>query len=190
MNAMTGVEAAGAVSAADNLRLRCCCDCGAAISKASTGRCRSCGARANLADPEMNARRLARLREKMATPAARRKKHFVRLKLEAERKDDPAWQEMKRLGGVRLRADYDASPEGQAKNLAKRGEAANKTRDKILAWCPVECRSLNATLKRKGVLLEERKRLIGEEIERAKRQIARRLAAQQERVQFDRAQAY
>lgn len=186
-------EDAGAVeaaSASDNLRLRCCCDCGAAISKYSAGRCRSCGARANLANPEMNARRLASLRVKLASPASRRKKKLARLKIEARRKGDLAWKEKKRLQGVRLRADYDASPEGQAKNLAKRGIAGEKTRDKLLAWCPVECRELNAILKRKAVPLEERKRLIAEEVERAKRQIQQRIAAQHARVQRDRAQAY
>ena len=83
---------------------------------------------------------MAGQRATMAKPECREKMRCSRKRVEAERRDDPAWRAYKQEGGRRLRAFYDASPEAQAAQLATRASVGRKLRAKALAWCPIYSR--------------------------------------------------
>lgn len=125
-----------------------CNECGASVSRHSKGLCRPCALK-RFKDPSNEALRLARLRAALVTPEAREAKRIARLKMEAERANDPVWIEYKRQCGVRVRALYDASPEGQAKNRAKRAEVGRKISEHWLGWCPTDRREEYEQLRRK-----------------------------------------
>jgi len=116
---------------------RTCSDCPAPITRQSkTGRCRSCAARNNHRDAAFVARLQAASANGKRTPEARAKARETSLRREAERKDDPAWHAYKVATGKQLRALYDASPEAQAANLAKRAAVGEKNRFRTLGWLP------------------------------------------------------
>ena len=126
-----------------------CESCAKPVSRSSKGLCRLCALAITRNNPEVQAKRLERLRAALRTPEARQAKSAARVKLEQERANDPVWIEYKRQCGLRVRALYDASPEGQAKNLAKRAEAGRKSRERWLGWCPVDRREEYEQLRRK-----------------------------------------
>jgi hypothetical protein len=150
-----------------------CSRCPTPISgKGRTDMCSPCATRENRKNPEKEARRLARLRVVHATPEHRERKRVARNRLEAERKDDPAWKACKRASGKRLRAAYDADPAAQAANQAKRGLVGRKLSNRWLAWCPPERREEYQKFRAK-VGAPEARRIIEETMTTFERQLAR-----------------
>ena len=116
---------------------RICLECPATLGPRNvSGRCRSCASRAALRDPERAERRMAAQRAAMACPEYRARKRAERARIEAERRDDPAWHAYNVASGQRLRAQYDASPEARAKNLAKRTHVGRQNSLRRLGWLP------------------------------------------------------
>jgi hypothetical protein len=113
-------------------------------------------------DPEIEARRIAGVRGAHARPEVKQRHRQGCRDAKARMMADPAYREMlsefgRELGAKNLRAAQ--SPE-------VRQRAAKKIRAVHLAWCPPRFWDLNAQMKRKAVPLDERKRIIAEEIAR------------------------
>lgn len=148
---------------------RSCSDCGKQITAQSkSGRCRACGLRHNLSDPEVNARRIANMTKTWAQPEQREKRRIrsreaIRRKIEA----DPGFAEMKRQQGKRLaasRAGTDGRPAGHESRI-RAGKSISKTR---MGWCPEEWRpQYNDLIRRKGLKRAQAKAIIEDEIRRA-----------------------
>ena len=142
-------------------RTRSCSDCGAPITRqAKTGRCRSCCTLRMRADPEKEARRMAGQKATMAKPEYREKMRRSRKRVEAERRDDPAWQAYKRAGGLKLRAAFEASPEAMERLLATRSAVGAKLAENALGWCPVELRAEYTRLRKKHGKVEARRLIV------------------------------
>ena len=152
---------------------RTCSDCPSSITKASkTGRCRPCAGRHNHRDAAFVARLHAASAEAKRTPAARARAKASGLRREAERKDDPAWRAYKVSTGKRLRAMYDACPEAQAANLAKRALVGEKLRARTLGWLPDRHRKQYEYL-RTMLGAVEAKRIIMQDLTPFEQQMAR-----------------
>ena len=152
---------------------RSCSQCGEPITRHSkTGLCKPCATRANRADPEKEARRVAGVARKAKTPEFRNNQRRARLRLEAERRDDPVWKAKQREHGRRLRASYDADPAARAANLARRAAVGAMLSAQRLAWCPPEKRDHYQVLrKRKGAAVA--KAIIMDAMTPFERQLAR-----------------
>lgn len=150
-----------------------CSDCSVPItSDSATGRCKPCASRQTRKDPVFEQRRIAGLRRTFGTPEYRAAKSLERQAYEATRKDDPAWQAYKRASGKRLRADFEADPEAQAKSLAKRSAVGRLMTDRLLAWCPEDRRDDYRRLSKKVGRVEAR-RMIEAEMTPFERQLSR-----------------
>jgi hypothetical protein len=66
------------------------------------------------------------------TPEHRANIAAARRRLEEARREDPAWQAMRRASGERLRSDYISSPAAQE----KRAKANAEMHRRRLDWCP------------------------------------------------------
>ena len=147
---------------------RTCSDCPSTITKKSkTGRCRSCAARANMANPQHREKLTSALRVVKASPEHRAIAAAASRGFHERLKDDPKFQATQRANGLRLRAQYDASAAAQAANLASRARAGQVHSARILKWCPAERRPHYRAI-RKFVGAAEARRLIEEEIARDK----------------------
>ena len=152
---------------------RTCIGCGVPVSKHSrTCRCRSCSAKHNRADPEMNARRQAALSAKQKTPEMRAKYRAGRLALIEKRKDDPQWQEYLRAQGQRLYRDFCQHPDALKRRCAAAAKAATRRAERNMAWCPPERRADYQKF-RKQVGAAEARRIIEAEMTPFERQLAR-----------------
>lgn len=113
--------------------------------------------------------------------------------MEAERANDPDWIAYKRKAGQRVRRQYDADPEAQARNLAKRASVGAQIREKRLAWCPPELRDDYYRMRRK-VGAEAAREAIEAEIPgtaaHARQQVANAVLKQRLRYAREQAQAY
>lgn len=153
---------------------RTCSDCPSPITKASkTGRCRSCAARATQSDPAFRARLEAGLRKVKASPEHRAKVGEMVRRAHAERAGDPAYDARKREQGLRLRRQYDASPEAQARNRARRDDVGALNSARRLSWCPAERRAEYRQL-RKSFGAPEARRMIEADLKRQRERRRRR----------------
>lgn len=170
------------------------CKCGATIHrKNQSGNCRSCSARAAqaarkgtkltpeqiakrvehlrriAADPDVMARRNAKMAAKRADPEFKRRHAEACRASAARRLSDPKVKAIYQANGRKFGAPNLDTPESRAKVKAT-------LRAKAMGWCPEEFWSLNAKLKANGYRLEERKEIIRAEIpgtrEHARRKIA------------------
>jgi hypothetical protein len=113
-----------------------------------------------------------------ATPEHRAKMKVVAARTQEERRDDPKWRAYKRAAGQRLRALYDASPEAQAANLAKRALVGRKVSRRALAWCPLAYRDEYRRLRDAGnIPAAEARQMILDLIAADERAEAARIAA-------------
>lgn len=159
------------------------------------GHCRMCWGKAlkalSVADPEIAERRRAG-----AAAAMRR----FNAKVWASPEGRARRCEQARANAVLQRPESRAkahTPEAIAKRIQTRIDRnGGDVRAIYLPWCPREFFDLNAELRRKGILLADRKRIIAEEARRrgpaaeARRQIEDFNRKQRERVERERAQAY
>ena len=147
-----------------------------------------------LADNANSERRLAALRVAKSTPEHRDRCRAARERVEQERADDPSWLAYKRASGRRLQAQYQASPEAQAKRLASMAGVGAKISEHRLGWCPPEQRDAYRALREKDVPAVDARRMIEAEIpgtlEHARRQIANTALAAQLREERRRREAY
>ena len=153
---------------------------------------RSAQAKAHSSNPATLAKRTETLTVIGRTPEMREVRRRARLRMIEERKDDPAFIEAMRESGRRIGRHnlvHTMTPEVRAR-------AAVKIRAALLPWCPPEHWDWNKTMKRAGLGLAERQRIIGEEVARndpaavARRAIAEFDKKQRERHARERAQAY
>ncbi|HEX8418532.1 MAG TPA: hypothetical protein VF638_00810 [Sphingomonas sp.] len=152
---------------------RNCSDCPGTISDENKGgRCRNCCARALAADPAVVAKRAAKRSVTMARPEIKAR-HRAQCKagwLKVLEKPE-ALERMRHYGrtvGQRNFYRYlDPAAQAAARAAISRG---------LAAWCPEDRLEDNRNLKRKGVLLADRKRMILEEtpgtVEHARRSVA------------------
>ena len=115
---------------------------------------------------------MAGQRATMATPEHREKMRRSRKRVEAERRDDPAWQAYKRAGGLKLRAAFEANPEAMKRLLATRPAVGAKLAEKALRWCPADRRAEYTRLRKKHGK-DEARRLIVAEMTSFERQMMR-----------------
>lgn len=179
-----------------------CSECGAPISgKGFTGRCRRhiltpeqrSARRAQFqklsADPDIVAKRQAKVAVTTADPAWRQQHSAVCAASMAQRMADPDYREIyvqsgRNFGKKNLQ---HLSPESRAK-------AALSTKARNLSWCPPEYWQLNERLKAKGFLLPERQEIILAEVpgtvQHARRENAKALDAMRFKAARERAEAY
>lgn len=162
---------------------RTCIDCGVGISRFSkTGRCHPCASRAPEArarkgklSPEQRERRAAAARALSADPAiiakraAKAKETYRRPEvkarhraacLAAQERMDPEVRERQRASG-RAHGAANLASTRSPESRARAGAAIRRTR---MAWCPEAYWPLADRLKRAGIRLDERKRMIAEQI--------------------------
>lgn len=113
-------------------------------------------------DPASEARRVAGVRQAHADPAVKRRHHAGCVAATARRMADPAY----RAELVRLGREYGVANLHLGQSRAARDKAGVAVRAVHLSWCPPEYWGLNQVMKRKAIPLEERKRIIAEEIDR------------------------
>lgn len=154
---------------------RTCLDCPATISPKSKGRCRACNARHTHSDPDLQARRIARLKEATNAPAIRAARSELSKRVHAERSSDPEWVAHRRSLGLALCARLRADPVARANARAAQLEGFRKQSETRMGWCPVERRDEYQQLRRK-VGAAEARRVIEADIpgtlEHARRSVA------------------
>lgn len=129
---------------------RTCLDCPKILSRGNKcGRCKSCTLEHSRRDPEVQARRLANLRAVQVTPEHKAKISRGKKASEERHAGDPDWQENHRRQGVRLRAQFDATPGAEEKRKAALAEAMKVRAEKLLCWCPAELRKTYQVLRKK-----------------------------------------
>jgi hypothetical protein len=159
------------------------CGCGKEISpKTRSGRCLRCAAadpavrakkgkitdeqRAQRSeairklndDPVVVAKRNAALAVYNADPAVRARQSETARKTMAWKMQDPAFAAQMRESGRRLQTLNPLN------DPAVRQQSTLRRRRQVLSWCPEEFWDLNFKLKRGGILLDERKRIILEQV--------------------------
>lgn len=142
------------------MTVRTCIDCGATVSRQSTGRCRSCARRVLNTDPEIKARRHAALVALAADEQVRAKR---RASMAAYMQNMPeAERERRREWGKRLIATVLHTPEVRARTNSPeaRRVAGAKRSATVLAWCPPEWRAKYKDLTSKGKRAGEAKRIV------------------------------
>lgn len=117
---------------------------------------------ARRADPEVEARRLAALRVACADQGYRERLSAEGVRVAARRMADPEQREALRRCG----REHGARNFRKGQSAEARAKAGAAIRALHLSWCPEEYWALNAQLKRKGILLDERKRMIAELVDR------------------------
>jgi hypothetical protein len=143
-----------------------CSDCNAPITRQSkTGRCRNCARAVSMANPEIQAKRLQRLSERLRDPQVRAKVSRALVEAHRERMaTDPAYVERRREEGRRLaatRLGHAAQPKGSQINRIK----GQKLSDRRLGWCPREYRAFYQKMRRqRGKGADVAKRLTLEKI--------------------------
>jgi hypothetical protein len=150
---------------------RTCSDCGKGLGRYSTAfRCRPCSNRHFLTDPEINARRLARLREKAATPEFRKmasraaKAAGADPVLRAKRSAASKANYPRTLGSEKCRLAA-LRPEALAKVARGVSEAQ-------MRWCPPEYRAEYRALMRKHKMTKARaQRIIMDKLTPFERQL-------------------
>jgi hypothetical protein len=171
---------------------RTCIDCGGSVSTQSkTGRCHRCACLHNNRDREIRARAGRSLSQTYASNPEVRQRHTEACRrANARRMADPEQVEQCRRQGRKVAAlQYVANrtPEQRARDVQAQVRAA-------VPWCPPEHLALNRELKRKGIPLPERRRIILEMVpgtpEHTRRTIENTTAAQRIRQERERAQAY
>ncbi|MEH3121111.1 MAG: hypothetical protein PGN16_03880 [Sphingomonas phyllosphaerae] len=126
---------------------------------------RAAAARALSADPAIVAKRSAKGKETFQRPEVR-ERHYAAC-MAAQERMDPAVRERQREAG-RAFGKFNLAHTRTAEARAKSGAATRRTR---MAWCPEAYWPLNAKLARDGIRLDDRKRMIAEQVaadERAK----------------------
>ena len=167
-----------------------CLNQSACAAKTPDKHCRSCAMKAMNADPDWSARRLAGLAKAVAEPDYRDRQSEGQKRALAIKMKDPAFVERLRENGRR----YGAANLPLANKAEARVLAAAAIRAKHLAWCPAEFWPLNAQLKRNGIPLADRKRMIAEMIpgtpEHARLQLANTRAAMRLKHEREMGQRY
>ena len=108
-----------------------------------TTHCRRCSIMRVASDPELEARRVEKLRVLYRDPAYL-DEHRARLRASIARaRQDPAFMESLRRNGRRLHRDFLSRPDVVARNRSPevRKAAGAKTSEKRLGWCPPELRA-------------------------------------------------
>lgn len=132
------------------------CACGQQLGRANrSGKCRICHNRYVNSDPEIRARREARMAEYWSTPEAKKAgaEHMRRIMAALS----PEEIERRRENGRRLARDVLSREDVRAKSASPevRARAGAARTDTTLAWCPPDLRDEYRGLVRKGLTASE-----------------------------------
>lgn len=166
-----------------------CLKVDACAAKSPVKHCRSCTFKAIRNAPAFEEKRADAFRKRMREDPDFRAKHIAaNLARVTKWREKPGARELLRRNGL---ANLEHAREPDA--ASRRNEANRRT---WLAWCPEEYWPLNAELAEKRIPLDDRKRIVADEIARndpvtvARRQIAEFDRRQRERHAREKAQAY